>query len=82
MAIIRRSLTTQAIVVSFLAVGGVVGLPHAVADPSAAACREQYSGGVEEDVCVGNPEVAAGADSPDFLVRVDPSLQFGVGIVF
>lgn len=82
MATMRTVLATHAIVVGCLALDGVAGLPSAVADPSAVTCHEQHSGGVDEDVCVGNPEVAAGVDSPDFLVRVDPRWQFGVGAVF
>lgn len=60
---------------------GFFSTPTAAADPPA-TCQGRHVDGVEEDVCVGIPGVAGGANPRDLYPRVVPELYFGVGIGF
>ena len=53
--------------------------PSAAADQPA-TCQSRHVDGVEEDVCVGIPGQAGGADPRDLYPGVVPELYFGVGI--
>ena len=53
--------------------------PAASADQPA-TCESRHFDGVEEDVCVGIPGQAGGANPRDLYPGVVPELYFGVGI--
>lgn len=61
-----------------LAVGFLVA-PAAAADPPA-TCQSRHVDGVEEDVCVGSPGQAGGANPRDLYPGVVPELYFGIGL--
>jgi hypothetical protein len=58
---------------------GLVTAPAAAADQPA-TCQSRHVDGVEEDVCVGIPGQAGGANPRDLYPGVVPELYFGVGI--
>lgn len=60
---------------------GFLAAPTAAAGPPA-TCQSRHVDGVEEDVCVGIPGVAGGANPRDLYPDVVPELYFGVGIGF
>ncbi|KAB7754888.1 hypothetical protein [Mycolicibacterium mucogenicum] len=64
-----------------LALSGAAFLtaPAATADQPA-TCQSRHVDGVEEDVCVGIPGQAGGANPRDLYPGVVPELYFGVGI--
>lgn len=61
-----------------LAVGFLMA-PAAAADPPA-TCQSRHVDGVEEDVCVGIPGQAGGANPRDLYPGVVPELYFGIGL--
>ncbi|OBA82209.1 hypothetical protein A5642_27810 [Mycolicibacterium mucogenicum] len=58
---------------------GLLTAPAATADQPA-TCQSRHVDGVEEDVCVGIPGQAGGANPRDLYPGVVPELYFGVGI--
>lgn len=58
---------------------GLLAAPAASADQPA-TCHSRHVDGVEEDVCVGIPGQAGGANPRDLYPGVVPELYFGVGI--
>ena len=58
---------------------GFLTTPSAAADQPA-TCQSRHVDGVEEDVCVGVPGQAGGANPRDLYPGVVPELYFGVGI--
>jgi hypothetical protein len=67
-------------VVLFVFLGaGFLMAPPATADQPA-TCQSRHVDGVEEDVCVGIPGQAGGANPRDLYPGVVPELYFGVGI--
>ena len=58
---------------------GFLTAPAATADQPA-TCQSRHVDGVEEDVCVGIPGQAGGANPRDLFPGVVPELYFGVGI--
>jgi len=58
---------------------GFLTAPSAAADQPA-TCQSRHVDGVEEDVCVGIPGQAGGANPRDLYPGVVPELYFGVGI--
>ncbi|GCA97190.1 hypothetical protein NCCNTM_08250 [Mycolicibacterium sp. NCC-Tsukiji] len=58
---------------------GLLAAPAASADQPA-TCQSRHVDGVEEDVCVGIPGQAGGANPRDLYPGVVPELYFGVGI--
>lgn len=58
---------------------GILTAPAASADQPA-TCQSRHVDGVEEDVCVGIPGQAGGANPRDLYPGVVPELYFGVGI--
>lgn len=58
---------------------GFLTAPAAAADQPA-TCQSRHVDGVEEDVCVGIPGQAGGANPRDLYPGVVPELYFGVGI--
>lgn len=62
-----------------LCLAGVLTAPTATADQPA-TCQSRHVDGVEEDVCVGIPGQAGGANPRDLYPGVVPELYFGVGI--
>lgn len=59
--------------------GGFLPAPAAAADPPA-TCQSRHVDGVEEDVCVGIPGQAGGANPRDLYPGVVPELYFGIGL--
>ncbi|WGI31401.1 hypothetical protein [Mycolicibacterium aubagnense] len=59
--------------------GGFLLAPAAAADPPA-TCQSRHVDGVEEDVCVGIPGQAGGANPRDLYPGVVPELYFGIGL--
>lgn len=57
---------------------GFLMAPAVAADPPA-TCQSRHVDGVEEDVCVGIPGQAGGADPRDLYPGVVPELYFGIG---
>jgi hypothetical protein len=60
-------------------IAGFVTAPVATADQPA-TCQSRQVDGVEEDVCIGIPGQAGGANPRDLYPGVVPELYFGVGI--
>lgn len=58
---------------------GFLTAPTAAADQPA-TCESRHVDGVEEDVCVGIPGQAGGANPRDLYPGVVPELYFGIGI--
>jgi hypothetical protein len=65
-----------------LAVGISIGTPAAAADSGnpAVTCHPESVNGVEQDVCVGNPGVAAGIHPRDLYPGVYPWFGIGLGV--
>ncbi|MGX9671480.1 hypothetical protein [Mycobacterium sp. HM-7] len=78
----RRRLLVVALPACLTAAGltaAFLTAPSAAADQPA-TCQSRHVDGVEEDVCVGIPGQARGADPRDLYPGVVPELYFGVGI--
>ncbi len=58
---------------------GFLTAPIAAADQPA-TCQSRHVDGVEEDICVGIPGQAGGANPRDLYPGVVPELYFGIGI--
>ena len=75
---------TDAMIAALLAATGCLGAGFLTAPTSAAdqpaTCQSRHVDGVEEDVCVGIPGQAGGANPRDLYPGVVPELYFGVGI--
>ncbi len=76
--------TQRRMAVGLLAICGGLGVgflmaPAAAADPPA-TCQSRHVDGVEEDVCVGIPGQAGGANPRDLYPGVVPELYFGIGL--
>jgi hypothetical protein len=67
-----------AVLFVFLGAGLLMAPPAAADQP--ATCQSRHVDGVEEDVCVGIPGRAGGANPRDLYPGVMPELYFGVGI--
>lgn len=69
---------------ALLAASGCLGAGFLTAPTSAAdqpaTCQSRHVDGVEEDVCVGIPGQAGGANPRDLYPGVVPELYFGIGI--
>lgn len=76
--------TQRRMAVGLLATCGGLGAgflmaPDAAADPPA-TCQSRHVDGVEEDVCVGIPGQAGGANPRDLYPGVVPEAYFGIGL--
>ncbi|MUL65203.1 hypothetical protein BOO86_12060 [Mycobacterium sp. CBMA 234] len=65
------------LVTGFVCLWGAAPVAHA--DP-VATCHSRHVDGVEEDVCVGNPDSPGGVNARDLYPGFVPELYFGVGI--
>lgn len=72
-------MTTGLLAVALCLGAGFLAAPSATADQPA-TCQSRHVDGVEEDVCVGIPGQAGGANPRDLYPGVVPELYFGVGI--
>lgn len=77
-----RSTTIRALVVGVVSLGAIAGTPDAGADDGnpGVTCHGATVDGVEQDVCVGNPDAVAGVNTHDVYPGVVPRLCFGIGL--
>jgi hypothetical protein len=77
-----RSTTIRALIAGVVALAAMVATPNAAADGGnpGVTCHGATVDGVEQDVCVGNPDAVAGVNTRDVYPGVVPRLCFGIGL--